>query len=395
MNMTTKVSFGSAPQNWSTGQLGQGVAFDGDVFFMKQYVSGALTISPDTLRTMVGGRVYGVLIADGSNAPVVSGMVEHASSFGYLNTRGVPNVFEAWYDGSNHWYSWSQAASPVAEDLDPPSLSSAIIEAAAPKQIVLVFDEALNGSLSPYDAAWSISNSGGEDRLEYVEVSGTEVTIHKSRTTIESDVVTVSYAPQGNSHDLRDSAGNEVAAFSDQAVTNQVGAGFVRFGTATGMTEGGDAVSGWSYTGSASQWTTQFCFDADLSLAASEDGEVSCKTNGSAAADSSILGFDTVNTTGYYTGYEYGIYGKGSTGFYVLVTAGTPNGVPGTDASRARVDGDLMRLRRSGTSIFAEVSSDDGANWDEIHEWTSASTAQLYPRINAGAVDYVSGGNLT
>ena len=62
----------------------------------------------------LGARASMVVVANGVDVPAVSGAAEWSTSFGYLNTEGVPNLLTTWYDGVSARYAWSQAQSPVS-----------------------------------------------------------------------------------------------------------------------------------------------------------------------------------------------------------------------------------------------------------------------------------------
>lgn len=64
--------------------------------------------------TTLGASATMVVIANGLNVPTVNGADEWASSFGFLNTAGVPNLLTVWYDGTARRYSWSQQKSPTS-----------------------------------------------------------------------------------------------------------------------------------------------------------------------------------------------------------------------------------------------------------------------------------------
>ena len=100
-----------------------------------------------------------------------------------------------------------------------PVLSSANVDGDA---LTLTFDEALDGNSVPDASAFSVAVDGTARGVSGVSMSGSSVTLTLASAVVSDEAVTVGYtAPAGaNAHPLRDVAGNPVAGFSDEAVTN-------------------------------------------------------------------------------------------------------------------------------------------------------------------------------
>ena len=109
----------------------------------------------------------------------------------------------------------------VVNYVSSPVLLGAAIATTTPTQVQLTFSAPLNAVDSPATTAFTLANSGGTDTVSVVSVSGNVVTLTKSRTTLHTDVVTVSYTVPG-SLPLQDAHGELVAAFSTIHVTNGV-----------------------------------------------------------------------------------------------------------------------------------------------------------------------------
>ena len=100
-----------------------------------------------------------------------------------------------------------------------PALSSANVDGDA---LMLTFDEALDGNSVPAASTFSVAVDGVARGVSDVSMSGNSVTLTLASAVVSGETVTVGYtAPTGaNAHPLRDVAGNPVAGFSDEAVTN-------------------------------------------------------------------------------------------------------------------------------------------------------------------------------
>lgn len=209
-------------------------------------------------------------------------------------------------------------------------------------------------------------------------MSGSTVTLTKSRATLGGDTVAITYTPGATP--IRSSADQvNAAALASRAVTNQLGAveSFVRFSALTSVTESGDATAGYTYTSSAG-FSTANAAGSDKSLQSGQDGYV--RSTLLSVGNVNLVGLKTVNTSAVYNQFAYALY-RGTSTAYQTVTnntgAGTVNGT-----SLVPTAGDWLRIRRAGTNIYGEVSRDSGATWTIVHTWTSASTAQLYPGLN-------------
>lgn len=103
-------------------------------------------------------------------------------------------------------------------DNTAPTFASAVVANATPTKLEITLSEALDTGVVPAAAAFTISPA---KTISTVEVVGTKVTLTVSAAFVNGNVITVAYAkPATNA--LRDPAGNQVATFTAQAVTNNV-----------------------------------------------------------------------------------------------------------------------------------------------------------------------------
>ena len=107
-------------------------------------------------------------------------------------------------------------------DRGAPALSGAMVNAAT---LTLTFEEALDGASTPVAGAFAVEVevAGAARTVDEVALAGSAATLTLASAVTSSETVTVSYTvPSGASAaPLADSAGNAVAAFSDQVVTNE------------------------------------------------------------------------------------------------------------------------------------------------------------------------------
>ena len=106
-------------------------------------------------------------------------------------------------------------------DTTPPTVTGAEVTADTPKELVIIFDEALDTGSVPAPGAFTVKVGGmAEDDPTGVSISGAEVTLTLATALDRGQSnVTVDYAKPG-SNPLQDASDNEVANFTNQAVTN-------------------------------------------------------------------------------------------------------------------------------------------------------------------------------
>lgn len=351
-----------------------------------QTVTGALAFTAATAGAIAGAQLYANIIANGTNVPTFADPLrEHGSSSGYSNTTGHLNTLSCWYDGTYYWYSWSQ---PVSQpDTTAPTLVSAAVPGGAPTTIVLTYNEALDTGSVPATSAYAVTNSGGTQTVSSVAVSGTTVTLTTSRTVLSTDTITLSYTVPG-SNPVRDEAGNDVAALTSQAVANGVGATgtILRLATINGanFAEGGNGTTGWTYTQSGGAHGSAFAGDPSLSLAAGANGSFTCRISAVTGGFPIFVVQPAGAVASYNAVVSYGIYVNTTAGNqYGGVTAGAATGVTVT---RTWAANDLVRLRRQGTVLYVEVSSDNGVSFTEIHQFTGFTTGALECSIEGAGV---------
>lgn len=115
---------------------------------------------------------------------------------------------------------YGAAALRVTSDVTAPTLASASL-ANARGDIALTFDEPLDEGAVPPAGRFSVLVGGAARSVTAVAIDGATVTLTLASAAAAADAVTVSYTPGANAaRRLKDPHGNEVAAFSGQAVAN-------------------------------------------------------------------------------------------------------------------------------------------------------------------------------
>lgn len=179
-------------------------------------------------------------------------------------------------------------------------------------------------------------------------VSGERIIIETSDTTVWSELaLQVPPTPPVDSSWVNITIGTNVQLTNTDSVwSSTVGAG-----------------SGWGNYGLSG-----------LKLPAGQDGGVRFKYTGS-DGQYGLIGFRTSNTNGNYTTWDAGVGIVGTT--WATIESGTP-GFPGGAASV----GDYIVLRRTGSTLKMQKSSDGGATYTDLYTFTFTSSADLYILIN-------------
>lgn len=158
---------------------------------------------------------------------------------------------------------------------------------------------------------------------------------------------------------------------------------FLRLTQTFGLTEATDG-SGYSYTPTGTNDYGSGFGLSTKSIPAGADGYVG-QTLVTPVIGGPIVGLTTASTAATFDSMllDYGIYVYGDVGStYKAIRAGAGN--QPVDAQIAVGANDLMRVRRSGTTVVAEVSKDNGSTWIKIKTWASASSAAMRGYFQSG-----------
>jgi hypothetical protein len=161
-------------------------------------------------------------------------------------------------------------------------------------------------------------------------------------------------------------AANPVSVFGPTAVRMAAGT----------FTESGDGTAGWNYAFAG----VAVAENPSLTLASSADGSFRATIGGTLTGNGGVIGWHTAATGASWNTPALGGFVNGGTGKYAPYNVGLPtaNG----DGNITAVVGDVVRTRRSGTTVYFEVSQGGGA-YTVVHTYTGATTAKLYPIITS------------
>ena len=152
------------------------------------------------------GSVFAVVVNPRANFEGEGKIVQPAGSVGAQSNNDKRNV---------------ESVFTIRIDTKRPVLQSAAVSGTA---LVLTYNEPLDDASAPAVDQYSVSvDSADAAPPEVVAVSGSTVTLTLAAAVIGGQTVTVSYAvPTGtDAMPIRDVAGNDAAAFTDWAVTNE------------------------------------------------------------------------------------------------------------------------------------------------------------------------------
>jgi hypothetical protein len=124
----------------------------------------------------------------------------------------------------------------------------------------------------------------------------------------------------------------------------------------------GSGTTSWAYTGLADQTL---------------DGDGKIWYNVDADSIQVVLGFNTTQEDAGRNNMEYGV-------FQLDITRVRPytDGVEGSNINVSFSDGDYVGLERRNDSVFIIHSTDQGANWTELHSFTKIRTGTYYINAN-------------
>ena len=179
-------------------------------------VSG--TTAPVSLNRQPGGRTWGVIVTGGDLAGLDGDVtLSFASGHGITDEAGnaLTNTTPA---GTNE--------ATYTMDNTAPSFASATVNGTS---LVITFDEDLAAAANLANGAFAVKKtpSGGTEQTVTLSgspsISGAAVTLTLAGAVVSSDTVTVAYTrpDRDNRNRLEDAAGNEVATFTDRAVSNR------------------------------------------------------------------------------------------------------------------------------------------------------------------------------
>lgn len=191
----------------------------------EQTITGALTLTADDTDAQVGYGEIRRYVANGVNEPDLSAFALEGPG-SWDNTNGAVNKLFFYFDGEQFCVVITQPGTGGSGgggggDVTAPTLVSAANSNGSPNTITLTYNEALDTGSEPATGDYLVKVNTINRTTTGVNVTGSTVVIDFSGATIvEADSITIDYTPGSNP--VQDVAGNDAAALSGQAVTNNV-----------------------------------------------------------------------------------------------------------------------------------------------------------------------------
>lgn len=346
--------------------INQSVAFNASIPFtsamtvMSKAVTGPLTLTPNTTGAVAGFGTVLTIDANGTNIPVFSGFRKMANSLDYTNTAGWRHLVAFVYNGFGYYYSILDAY--FVDAVAPTIVSASAINATT---IRVVFNEAVTAT----NVGWSFKKNGVAHNPTGVSGSGTNTLDFTVGTMLSTDTILRSY--DASTGDTADIGGNEIASFTDQAVTNSINSlQDINFATVT---------SGFAKT--ANYWSGAISGTyANYGLADkvfTGDGYIEFLFEANDGRDA-ILALRLNAANEPFTANNYRAAAWISSGDGKIYRIDNAGGAADTTISAAI--GDYIRLSRTGSTI--KLQKRTGATIVDIYTFSFSSAADLYIQGN-------------
>lgn len=190
----------------------------GTAYMPQQNVTGPMVFTPAP-NPVKNSLVYVRLIA-GTVMPDLSAFQEWGGSLGFDNRPGIPNQLQFFYDGYTPFWSGSTAIGATAIDTTPPTVSAAAVANATPTVVNITFNEALATGSVPAASAFAVSGH----TVSSVAINGSNANLTVTPAFVNGEAARTAAYTQPGTNGLRDAAGNQVASFTNRAITNNVAA---------------------------------------------------------------------------------------------------------------------------------------------------------------------------
>jgi hypothetical protein len=314
---------------------------------------------------------------------------------GFSTASTVPKLTLSNYDGATSPTSGTFTVTAgdafvAVPDTTAPTVTSVAVENATPTVVDIQMGETMDTGYVPAAAAFTVSGH----TVSSVAIVGSVISLTVSAAFVNGEAArTVAYTQPGTNN-ARDVAGNLLANFSGQAITNNVGSISIGFTNADGFLVN---TAGVLTLGSGTGTTYRLYKGASSTakLPSGVSGSVAFRCDPSAAAcHDSVIGFATTSgATGLPNVFA------GATFFSSSVGA-VENGALSGSVLATAVANSYYRVRRDGSTgaIVLEGATTLSGTWTAIGTLAVTSTADLYVvcmLYTSGVLSYPTGVGLT
>jgi hypothetical protein len=349
----------------------------GSSYMAAKTVTGPLTFTA-AAGAVRGALVYLRLTADGVNLPNLSAFKEWGGSSGYDNRQGIVNQLQFFYDGSDLFYTASQAVGATPIDSTAPVLTSVSGSATGPTTA--------NGSVTTNEGdgtLFFLFSTSSVATAAVVKAAGSQAITSSGTKNVAATGLTA--AATYYVHFLhRDAAGNDSNVVSSSGFTTPAASAsesMARFTSLAAMTETGTGPYNYAGTGSSSTFVNNVGGVSTQSLPASTDGSLSCvlgtyDTAGGVPANEVILGLKTGSARVAWQSLLCALFARSTEAMYAPMTSGTI-GTP--TAVLAPANGDIIRIRRAGSAVIGEVARAASPTvFTTVYTWSGVTTGAIY-----------------
>lgn len=319
------------------------------------YMGGAL-------RVVQGGAGSYTLSINGTNIA------------GLLTAIGSATLVSMYKDGSN---GLDYIIDTSSKALDSPAIPETpiiiSISATDAHTVTVLFNVLVIGTI----AGWSFSNGSPLTITGVTGVGSNTLSFTISETMLSSDNITFIYnAILGDIAQYANPL--EIMASASGAVSNDI-VSFVFLTFALSGHQSGTITE--SPTNTYTLVAPAFMYSDQAMLA---DGQAFSELYASSTNPAVGLDHVAVNNTFYASGnqWDYLLLPYSVTGTYIIMNIGdTVGGLTNTGVSWAI--GDLFGFQRTGNTVIALYSRDNGAIWITLHTFTATTSATLYAKFDA------------
>lgn len=339
-------------------------------------VSGGATIGALQLSAISLDNITNLLSNNGGtiNRINATNITHDGGSATFATASAIPRLNLSGYIGaiptSGTFTQTSGDGVAALPDTFPPTVMSAAVASASPSVVRLTMSENMNEANVPAASAFTVPGHA----VSGVAISGLYISLTVTPAFTAGEAARAVAYTQPGTGNARDLAGNLLANFSAQAITNNVGAGTaapLTFSTGhSSITNDGNNVWTTSQRGYPAGGYNTYGRASAQKIAANSNGFVYCQHPSGLVGIYANFGLALASSPTAQVQFGFILYEN--TTPLTIITGGVATTGP------AEIIGNHYGVRTTGTTATLETSA-DGVNWTVIHTYAGASTADLYP----------------